>query len=132
MNSIPARRKAVVWVALVFLLGGGLGVVVGISVGHHETASASSADTPAARHAQILERFNQELQLSAAQRGSLEMISKDLQAQFKTIREQTKPQMNEAREKARSRIRDILTPEQKPKFEELLKRLDEERKSRGY
>ncbi|MBZ5540659.1 MAG: hypothetical protein LAN61_09095 [Acidobacteriia bacterium] len=132
MNSIPTRRKAVVWVALVFLLGGGLGVVVGISVGHHGTASASSADTPAARHAQILERFNQELQLSAAQRGSLEMISKDLQAQFKTIREQMKPQMNEAREKARSRIRDILTPEQKPKFEELLKRLDEERKSRGY
>ena len=40
--------------------------------------------------------------------------------------------MNEAREKARSRIREILTPEQKPKFEELLKRLDEERKRRGY
>lgn len=132
MNSIQARRKAAVWVALVFLLGGGLGVVVGISLGHHESASAAPVNTPAARHAQILERFNQELQLSAAQRASLEAISKDLQAQFKTIREQTKPQMNEAREKARSRIREILTPEQKPKFEELLKRLDEERKSRGY
>jgi len=132
MNSIQARRKAAVWIALVFLLGGGLGVVAGISLGHHETASAAPADTPAARHAQILERFNQELQLSAAQRASLEVISKDLQAQFKVLHEQIKPQVNEARENARSRIREILTPEQKPKFEELLKRLDEERKSRGY
>jgi len=132
MNSIPTRRKAAVWIALVFLLGGGLGVVVGISLGRHETASAAPADTPAARHAQILERFNQELQLSAAQRASLETISKDLQAQFKTIREQMKPQRDEARERARSRIREILTPEQKAKFEELLKRLDEERKSRGH
>ena len=132
MNSTQARRKAAVWIALVFLLGGGLGVVAGISLGHHETASAAPADTPAARHAQILERFNQELQLSAAQRASLEVISKDLQAQFKVLHEQIKPQVNEARENARSRIREILTPEQKPKFEELLKRLDEERKSRGY
>ena len=132
MNSIPTQRKAAVWVALVFLLGGGLGVVVGISVGHHGTASAAMADTPEGRHEQIVERFNQELHLTAAQRASLAVISKDLQAQFKTIREQTKPQINEAREKARSRIREILTPEQKPEFEELLKRLDEERKRRGY
>jgi len=132
MNSMPTQRKAAIWVALVFLLGSGLGMVVGISLGHHGTTSAAPADTAEARHAQIMERFNQELQLSAAQRASLDVISKDLDAQFKTFREQIKPQMNEAREKARSRIREILTPEQKPKFEELLKRLDEERKRRGY
>ncbi|MBZ5703418.1 MAG: hypothetical protein LAN84_16415 [Acidobacteriia bacterium] len=132
MNGIPTQRKAAAWVALVFLLGGGLGVVAGISVGRHGTAAAASADMREARRAQIVERFNQELQLSAAQRASLEVISKDMQAEFKALHEQIKPQMNEVREKAHSRIREILTPEQKPKFEELLKRLDEERKRRGY
>jgi Spy/CpxP family protein refolding chaperone len=32
-----------------------------------------------------------------------------------------------ARQKGRDQIREILTPEQKPKFEEFLKRLDEAR-----
>jgi Spy/CpxP family protein refolding chaperone len=36
--------------------------------------------------------------------------------------------MEQARQKGRDQIRAILTPEQKPKFEEFLKRMDEERK----
>jgi Spy/CpxP family protein refolding chaperone len=36
--------------------------------------------------------------------------------------------MDQARQKGRDQIRAILTPEQKPKFEEFLRRLDEERK----
>jgi Spy/CpxP family protein refolding chaperone len=36
--------------------------------------------------------------------------------------------MNEVREKGRAQVRTILTPEQLPKFEAFLKRMDEERK----
>ena len=36
--------------------------------------------------------------------------------------------MDQARQKGRDQIRAFLTPEQKPKFEEFLKRMDEERK----
>jgi len=131
MNSIPARRKAAVWVALVFLLGGGLGVVVGISLGHHDTASAAPANTPETRHAQIVERMDEALHLTAAQRTALEQISRELQAKYKAIHQETNPQINEARENARAQIRALLTPEQQPKFEEFLKHLDEERKRWG-
>jgi len=51
-----------------------------------------------------------------------------VQAEYKAIHQSTDPQINEARQKGRERIREILTPEQKPKFEEFLIRLDEERK----
>jgi Spy/CpxP family protein refolding chaperone len=36
--------------------------------------------------------------------------------------------MDQQRQKSRDQIRALLTPEQKPKLEEFLKRLDEERK----
>jgi Spy/CpxP family protein refolding chaperone len=36
--------------------------------------------------------------------------------------------MSQTRQKGRDQIRGILTSEQKPKFEEFLKKLDEERK----
>ena len=57
---------------------------------------------------------------------SLGMAS--VQAQYKAIHQSTDPQINEARQKGREQIRAILAPEQKPKFEEFLKRLDEDRK----
>jgi len=131
MNSIPTRSKAIVWVALVFLLGGGLGLVTGISLGHHDRASAATADTPEARHAQIVERMDEAVHLTAAQRTALEQISREVQAKYKAIHQQIHPQIDEARENARAQIRALLTPEQKPKFEEFLKHLDEERKRWG-
>jgi len=64
------------------------------------------------------------------QQKQIEAIIASVQAQYKAIRQSAEPQVNEARQKGREQIRAILTPEQKPKFEEFLKRLDEERKRR--
>jgi Spy/CpxP family protein refolding chaperone len=52
-------------------------------------------------------------------------------AEAKVIHDQTDAQIDQVHQKGRQQIREILTPEQKPKFEEFLKRLDEERKREG-
>ncbi len=47
---------------------------------------------------------------------------------MKTIRDQSDAQLDQVRQKGRDQIRAILTPEQKPNFEEFLKKMDEEKK----
>jgi len=89
-------------------------------------APAQLTDTE--RRAQKVQRLTQELNLTPEQQKQLDTIMISVQAQYKAIHQSTDPQINETRQKGREQIRAILTPEQKPKFEEFLKRLDEERK----
>jgi hypothetical protein len=43
----------------------------------------------------------------------------------------TDPQIEAVRQKTRDKIRAVLTDDQKPKFEQFLRQLDEERKRNG-
>jgi Spy/CpxP family protein refolding chaperone len=84
--------------------------------------------TEAEKRAQKVQRLTQELRLVPDQQRQLEAIIASVQAQYRAIRQSTEPQINEVRQKGRDQIRAFLTPEQKSKFEEFLRRLDEERK----
>ena len=129
MNESSAKRKAVVWVAVVFVLGAALGVVFGYFYGHRSIVAASSPPlSEPARRARRVEQITHDLGLTSAQSEQLNTILSQLHADYKGIHDQTDAQMKAARQKGRDQIRAILTPEQKPKFEEFLKRMDEERK----
>ncbi len=128
MSGMSVSRKAALWVGVVFLLGAAVGGMVGYIFAHHTGLAAPAQLTETARRAQKVQRLTQELDLSADQAKQLDVIMASVQAQYKAIHQTTDPQINEARQKGREQIRAILTPEQKPKFEEFLRRLDEERK----
>ncbi len=128
MNEVSVTRKAALWVGAVFLLGAALGGMIGYVFAHHTALAAPAQLTEAQRRAQKVERLTQELNLTADQQKQIETILASVQAQYKAIRQTTEPQIDQARQKGREQIRAILTPEQKPKFEEFLKRIDEERK----
>ena len=128
MSDTTATRKAAFWVGVVFLLGAALGGMLGYVFAHHTAMAAPAQMTDAQKRAQKVERLTQELNLTAAQQQQLDAILTSVQGEYKTIRQSTEPQIDQARQKGREQIRAILTPEQKPKFEEFLKRLDEERK----
>jgi Spy/CpxP family protein refolding chaperone len=66
--------------------------------------------------------------LTSAQSQQLDAILSQLHVEYKAIHDQSEAQTNATRQKGRDQIRVILTPEQKPKFEEFLKRMDEERR----
>jgi Spy/CpxP family protein refolding chaperone len=72
--------------------------------------------------------LTQELSLTADQQKQVEAIIASVQSQYKAIRESTEPQLNEARQRGREQMRAVLTPGQRPKFEDFLRRLDEERR----
>jgi Spy/CpxP family protein refolding chaperone len=133
MNESSAKRRAALWVAVVFVLGAALGGVFGYFYGHRSTVAAANPPlSEPQRRAQRVEQLTQELGLTNDQRQQLDSTLSQLHAEYKSIHDQSNQQLNsqmdQARQKGRDQIRAILTPEQKPKFEEFLKRLDEERK----
>lgn len=128
MSDANPRQKAALWVGLVFLLGAALGGTLGYVFAHSSYAAAPAPITDDAKRHQKVERLTQELGLSADQQQQLDAIIADIQGQIKAVRQSTEPQLNEIRQRGRDRIRGILTPEQKPRFEEHLRKIDEERK----
>lgn len=133
MNESSAKRRAALWVAVVFVLGAALGGVFGYFYGHRSIVAAANPPlSEAQRRAQRVEQLTQELGLTNDQKQQLDSALSQLHADYKSIHDQSNQQLNsqmdQARQKGRDQIRGILTPEQKPKFEEFLKRLDEERK----
>ena len=127
MNEATAKQRAALWVAVVFLLGVSLGGVVGY-IFAHRSVSANAPMTAAERRAHKVEELTRAADLTPEQRQQLEAILTQVHSEYKAVREQSDAQIDQARQKGRNQIRAMLTPEQKPKFEEFLKKMDEERK----
>jgi Spy/CpxP family protein refolding chaperone len=133
MNENTAKRRAAFWVAAVFLLGAALGGVFGYFYGHRGTVAAAPPPlSDAERHAKRLDQLTRELSLSDSQRQQMDSLLTQIHGDFQSVRnknaQQLETDLDQERQKSRDQIRVILTPEQKPKFEEFMKRLDEERK----
>ncbi len=124
MSDTSATRKAALWVGAVFVLGAALGGVLG----YHSASAANQPLSEPKRRAHRVEQLTRDLSLTPTQSQQLDAILKERHAESRAIRDQTELQIDQVRQKGREQIRAILTPEQKPKFEEFLKRLDEERK----
>lgn len=132
MADNSAARKAALWVGLVFVLGLALGGVSGYLFAHQKYTVTSAAPTnDAARRAQKVQELTKLANLTPDQSQQVDGIISEVQGQIKTIRKTSDPQIDEVRQKGRERIRTILTSEQKPKFEEFIRKLDEERKRNG-
>jgi Spy/CpxP family protein refolding chaperone len=128
MNDSSATRKAALWVGAVFLLGAALGGVLGYLSAHRTASAANAPRSEPERRARRVEQLTRELSLTPAQSRQVDAILLQRHAESKAIRDQTDAQIDQVHQKGRQQIREILTPEQKPKFEEFLKQLDEERK----
>jgi Spy/CpxP family protein refolding chaperone len=128
MSEMSATRKAAVWVGVVFLLGAALGGMVGYSYAHHLVSAASVPLPEPVRRAQRVEQLKQLLGLTSAQSQQVDAVLLQRHTEAKAIHDQTDAQIDQVRQKGRDQVRAILTPEQKPKFEEFLKTLDQQRK----
>jgi Spy/CpxP family protein refolding chaperone len=131
MSEMSATRKAAVWVGVVFLLGTALGGTLGYSYAHHFVSAASTPLPEPVKRAQRVEQLTQLLSLTRAQSQQVDAILLQRHTEAKTLHEQTDAQIEQVRQKGRDQVRAILTPEQKPKFEEFLRHLDEERKKKA-
>jgi Spy/CpxP family protein refolding chaperone len=128
MSDTAATRKAALWVGAVFLLGAALGGVLGYLFAHRPVNAANPPLSEPARRAQRVTELTKELSLTPQQAQELNAILLHWHGETKTIHDQTDAQIEAIRQKGRNEVRSILTPEQQPKFEDFLKRFDEERK----
>ncbi len=131
MSEMSATRKAAVWVGVVFLLGTALGGTLGYSYAHHFVSAASTPLPEPVKRAQRVEQLTQLLGLTSAQSQQVDAILLQRHTEARAIHEQSDAQIEQVRQKGRDQVRAILTPEQKPKFEEFLKDLDQKRKHSG-
>jgi|ERR1700688_1467188 flagellar basal body-associated protein FliL len=130
MTESSTTRKAALWVGLVFLLGAALGGMAGYVFAHQKYAVTNAAAPPsdAVRRAQKVQELSSRVNLTPEQSRQVDGVIADIQTQMKSIRKTLDPQLDEVRQKGRERIRAILSAEQRPKFEEYIQKLDEERK----
>ena len=131
MSDTPATRKAALWVGVVFLLGAALGGVMGYLFAHRPVSAANPPLSEPERRAQKVQQLTNELTLTPQQAQQVDAILQQRHAETKAIHDQTEAQLDAVRQKGRAEVRAILTSEQLPKFEEFLKRMDEERKRNG-
>lgn len=124
------NRKATLLVIFVFLLGIALGAV-GMRVAEQKVWGGGRAEHGRmGGPGRFVEQLTQEVGLTAAQQQQLNSILEDTRKKYEETYTTIRPQMEQTRQEGRARIRAILTPEQLPKFEAFLRRIDEERKNR--
>ena len=128
MSDTAATRKAALWVGAVFLLGAALGGVLGYLFAHRPVSAANPPLSEPERRAQRVAELTKLLSLTPQQAQELDGILLHWHGETKAIHDQTDAQIDVIRQKGRNEVRSILTPAQKPQFEEFLKRFDEERK----
>lgn len=124
MENTKTRREAGLLVIVVFLLG----VLLG-GVGNHLWGERvwGLQTVPHGRD-QILSQLTRDLQLSGDQVQQISKIVDETRGQMRALSAPLDSQREQIRQQGRDRIRALLTPEQKSKFEEFTQRLDEQRK----
>jgi Spy/CpxP family protein refolding chaperone len=126
MDVSQGSRKAFLLVVLVFALGIALGAVGTYVVTTRVLAARPQLNSVPNRVAM----FTRDLDLNPEQQKQIQQILTETRARYGEIHSQADPEYEKARHEGREKIRQILTPEQKPKFEDMLRRFDEERRSR--
>jgi len=128
--SSDTRQKAGLWLAVVFALGLAIGVVVGYNFAHKSFAAgrpSANMSEPERRAARVAD-LTRELQLTPEQSQKVDTVLHQAHDEIRTIREKSDAEIDAVKQKARSEMRAFLTPEQLPKYEAFVRKLDEERK----
>jgi len=123
------RKKAAIWLALVFVIGTATGGVFGYSLARRSYAATKTVmPSEAERRAKKLADMTQSIGLTPEQAQKAEGIIKEAQTEIREIHEKSDSEVDVVRMKTRGEMRAFLTPEQLPKFEQYIQRMDEERK----
>ena len=137
MQFGPNNRKALALISLVFVLGVAIGAV-GHSVADRRVLGARTQTRgqqtflqPRPNPPRGVAHLTTELNLTPDQQKQIGDILADMQHRYDVVHDQMNPEFAQIREQGHDQIRQVLTPEQRPKFEEYLRRINEERRRRA-
>ena len=111
-----------VWLVLVvvFVLGSFTG---GAVTGFYHAMARGDRNTPHDR----FEKMRRDLNLTEDQTKSVSTILDETRNEYRSLRAELRPRFEEPRQKARTRIRALLTPEQQQKFDAMVAQQDAQR-----
>ena len=129
MNS-ETRQKARLWLGLVFILGAAIGGVFGYSFAHRSYAATQAPATLSEpeRRAKRVAEMTKEVGLTPEQIAQIDQIIHQAHDEMKTIHEKSDADVDVVRQRAREQMRSLLTPDQRPKFEAMVQRWNQEKK----
>ena len=129
MNS-ETRQKARLWLGLVFILGAAIGGVFGYSFAHRSYAATQAPATLSEpeRRAKRVAEMTKEVGLTPEQIAQIDQIIHQAHDEKKTIHEKSDADVDVVRQRAREQMRSLLTPDQRPKFEAMVQRWNQEKK----
>jgi len=110
-----------IWLVLVVVFV--LGSVTGAAITGFYHAMAPNAHPPHER----MEKLRRDLSLTDEQMKSVSVILDETRNEYKQLKTELKPRFDEPRQKARTRIRALLSPEQQQKFDAMVAQQDAER-----
>jgi len=124
--TLAGHTRLKVWLVLVvvFVLGSITGAAL---TGLYR--SRASADRPEKAPHERFEKMRRELNLTDEQTKSVSAILDETRNEYRALRAELRPRFEEPRQKARTRIRALLTPDQQQKFDALVAQQDAERES---
>jgi hypothetical protein len=132
MESNTSQRKARLIVAAVFVIGFAAGAL-SLNLYQHLTSS-KKPDPPRGRSEYILEKMKEEVGLTSDQQDRIKKILDETGEKYIEIRKDIDPVMkpfeprfDAVRQESRARIRALLSEDQLPKFEEMVRKQDETR-----
>ncbi|MFH2063726.1 MAG: hypothetical protein ABIK15_00840 [Pseudomonadota bacterium] len=125
-----SRLKLWLGVLMVFILGAAAGSFGVIQYHQHRFGHIMEAPgegpvmpfPPKVMLPRLLDRLDQELNLTASQKKKIRIILEDAMNSFETFRAEYHPQMIAIKEKADARIKALLQPDQIGKFNDMTKR----------
>lgn len=123
------KWKAIIGVILVFVLGAAAGSIVTHKVCQRRMESIVSGGPHAVRKI-MLERMNRELKLDDNQRAQLEAIFTETHDQIRAAKKQVEPQIDSILDRAEDKVRAMLRPDQRERFEKFVIERKERTKKR--
>lgn len=113
--------KRILGVLLIFAFGVFVGAVVS-NAGVMKKLRGTLLGGPEAVMEVIVQRLDRELKFDPEQKRKVQTIMDDTQIRLRQLRQQIKPEQEEAMRSAETRTRAILYPEQVSKFDKLISR----------
>lgn len=120
MTSL-GKVKVQVWllILVVFLLGSVTGASIDRLVFLKKQPELRSSGGGRGGRGQMIETMKRDLNLTDEQTTSVRAVFEDMRKEFSPRRFDECPGVKESREKSRAKIRDVLTPEQQKKYDEI-------------
>lgn len=122
--TFPGHTRLKVWLVLVvvFVLGSVTGAAL---TGLYWSRAAGNR--PERNPQQRFEKMRSELNLTDDQTKAVSAILDETRNEYRTLRGELKPRFDEPRQKARAKIRALLSPEQQQKFDAMVAQHDAQR-----